>query len=83
MKYQVDEVVIGIYGLLLNNAADTEFTKSQYHSSTCTDSCNYGGNLKKSLVDLFLHRYRDTSIVDQSVLSRSMAPCDIKQLFNE
>ena len=79
----VDEVVTGIYELLVNYAADAAFIKSQYNSSTCTDSCNDGEISKKSLFDLFLHGSRNTSIIDQSVLSRSMVLRDIQNILHK
>ena len=59
-KRIVDEVVTGIYGLLGNDAADAAFIKFQYISSTCNE---------KSFIGFFLHGYRNTSIISQSVLS--------------
>ena len=68
--------------MLVNDAFDAAFIKSHYFPSTFTNSLNDGGNLKKSLVGLFLHGSRNTSIISQSVLSLSMALCDIQQLFH-
>ena len=71
-KCKFYEVVTGICGFLVKYASNAEFIKSRYHYSTCTKSCNDGGDFKKSLVDFFLHGYINTSIISQSILSQSM-----------
>ena len=82
-KLKANEVVTGIFRLFANDAANTEFIKSQYSSYNYTNSCNDGGKMKKILVVLLMHVSINVSILAQSVSSRSMALCDIHHLLHE